>query len=247
MASVPTTFGYGYVPGPFQYSAGVAALPGFTIERVRLAEPVALAAGFARAERYMAERGLPFTAFAACELRSPAPFDDDGFRRFNRMYVQTLERWGIVKGEANPVARSNTCPAVDPPPVPSLHAFSLVVPGGPADSFVISGGAEALEGAGPYSSRTVRHGDESADALKEKAAFVLGQMERRMAAFGRGWGDTTGVQVYTLRDIHPLFADAIAARGASRHGLTWHYNRPPIEGLDFEMDCRGVTVERVIA
>ena len=101
MASVPTTFGYGYVPGPFQYSAGVAALPGFTIERVRLAEPVALAEGFARVERYMGERGLPFTAFAACELRSPAPFDDDGFRGFNRLYVQTLERWGIVKGEAN--------------------------------------------------------------------------------------------------------------------------------------------------
>ncbi len=246
MKSVPTTFGYSYIPGPFQYSAGVSALPGFSIERVRLTDPVALSDGFARVERYMSERGLPFTAFAACELHSPAPFDDEGFRSFNRLYVQTLERWGIMKDDANPVARSNTCPVVDPPPAPSLHAFSLVVPGASAASFVISGGAEAMEGEGSYGSRTVRYNDPSADALKEKADFVLSQMEKRMAAFGRGWADTTGVQVYTIRDIHPLFADAIAARGAARHGLTWHYNRPPVDGLDYEMDCRDVAVERVI-
>jgi hypothetical protein len=34
-------------------------------------------------------------------------------------------------------------------------------------------------------------------------------------------------------------------RGAARSGLTWHYNRPPVVELEYEMDCRGVTVERV--
>jgi hypothetical protein len=29
-------------------------------------------------------------------------------------------------------------------------------------------------------------------------------------------------------------------------GLTWHFNRPPVQELEFEMDCRGVAVERVI-
>jgi hypothetical protein len=28
--------------------------------------------------------------------------------------------------------------------------------------------------------------------------------------------------------------------------VTRHYCRPPIEGLDYEMDVRGVSVERVI-
>ena len=31
--------GYRYIPAVFQYSAGVAALPGFRIERIRFAEP----------------------------------------------------------------------------------------------------------------------------------------------------------------------------------------------------------------
>ena len=98
-------FGYRYIPGPFQYSGGVAALPGHAIERIRFFEPVPLDEGFKRIEQYLAERGLKPTAFCACELRSPAPFTDDGFRAFNRGYVGTLERWGIVKGDANPVAR----------------------------------------------------------------------------------------------------------------------------------------------
>jgi len=29
-------------------------------------------------------------------------------------------------------------------------------------------------------------------------------------------------------------------------GLTWHFARPPVQGLDFEMDVRGVAHEFVI-
>jgi hypothetical protein len=29
-------------------------------------------------------------------------------------------------------------------------------------------------------------------------------------------------------------------------GVTWHFNRPPIQELEFEMDCRGLPLERVI-
>ena len=69
----------------------------------------------------------PATAFAQCELRSPAPFSDQGFYDFNREYVQTLARWGIFKDDLNPVARTNVCPAFEPPTVPSLYAFSYTV------------------------------------------------------------------------------------------------------------------------
>ena len=44
---------YRYIPGPFQYSAGVAALPGHAIERVRFANPVPLIDGFARIEAFL--------------------------------------------------------------------------------------------------------------------------------------------------------------------------------------------------
>jgi hypothetical protein len=240
-------FGYRYIPGPFQYSAGVAALPGFAIERIRFPEPVPLDAGFARIEQYFKHSGLPLTAFCACELRSPAPFDDEGFRAFNRVYVGTLERWGIFHDETNPVARSNVCPEIDPPPVPSFHAFSVVVPSSTsAKSFVIAGSGEAEEGSAPYSSKTIRFGETSPDALREKAVFVLGQMEKRMQALGATWRDTTAVQVYTVHDVHPFLGEEIVQRGAARHGLTWHFNRPPVSGLEYEMDCRCVQTERVI-
>jgi hypothetical protein len=240
-------FGYRYIPGPFQYSGGVAALGGHQIERLQFFEPVPLDEGFKRIEHYLKERGLKPTAFCACELRSPAPFTDEGFRAFNRAYVGTLERWGIVKGDANPVARSNVCPAVAPPAAPSFHAFSIAVPSeGTAKTFVIAGSGEAKEGEGSYASRTVRYRDVSALAMREKASFVLGEMERRMRLVGAHWRDTTATQLYTVHDPHPFLADEIVARGAARHGLTWHLASPPVIDLEYEMDCRAVVVERVL-
>jgi hypothetical protein len=41
-------------------------------------------------------------------------------------------------------------------------------------------------------------------------------------------------------------ADEIARRGAMSGGLTWHYARPPVIGLDYEMDARGVAREIVV-
>jgi hypothetical protein len=41
-------------------------------------------------------------------------------------------------------------------------------------------------------------------------------------------------------------ADEIVRRGAARPGLAWHYARPPVRDLEFELDCRSVRVEEVI-
>lgn len=75
--------GYRFMPGVSQYSCGVAALSGFALERVRFADPVPLRAGFARIAGILKSAGRPLTAFAACELRSPAPFTEEGFKAFN--------------------------------------------------------------------------------------------------------------------------------------------------------------------
>ena len=56
----------------------------------------------------------------------------------------------------------------------------------------------------------------------------------------------TAAQVYTIFDIHPFLAEEIVRRGASPGGLTWHFARPPVKGLDFEMDVRGLAHEFVI-
>ncbi len=113
-------------------------------------------------------------------------------------------------------------------------------------TFVISGGAEAREGQGSYRERIVRFGDTSPDGLREKARQTVGEMERRLVAFGLSWKQSTATQVYTVHDFHPFFADEIVARGAARSGLTWHFNRPPVIGIEFEMDVRGVAREFVV-
>ena len=244
--SVPAG-GYRYIPGVFQYSAGVAALDGFQIERVTFQTPVLLAGGFAFIERFLTEQGISLLAFCACELRSPAPFTEAGFIAFNRHYCGTLARWGVMTGDKNPVARSNVCPELDKPAEPSFHAFCFARPvAGASGSFVISGSGEAEEGHASYRERTVRFGDTSPDGLREKGIFVLGRMEQRLAALGFSWSDTTATQVYTVYDLHPFLRDEIARRGAIRHGLSWHLARPPVQGLDYEMDCRSIPVERQI-
>jgi hypothetical protein len=75
----------------------------------------------------LSEFGRPTTAFCACELRSPAPFSEQGFTEFNKHYVTTLSRWKLFDGTINPVARINVCPEIDPPGEPSFHAFSFTV------------------------------------------------------------------------------------------------------------------------
>lgn len=240
--------GYRYVEGVFQYSAGVAAEPGFEIQRVRFRRPVPLAEGFRATAAFLADAGRPLTALCACELRSPAPFTEEGFLAFNRSYVEILEQWGIYRDGENPVARSNVCPEIDPPPAPSFYAFSCTVPAGPGarPTFHIAGSGEVAEGKGRYEGRIVRAGDTSAVGLREKARHVLGEMERRMAALGFGWPQVTGTQLYTVYDVHPVLAEEIVGRGAAAHGLTWHFARPPVVGLDFEMDVRGVAREIVL-
>ena len=238
---------YRYIPGVFQYSAGVAALAGYEILRVRFREPVPLARGFERVAHYISVAGRPLTAFCACELRSPAPFSEDGFRAFNEIYVTTLREWGLFDGRVNPVARSNVCPELDPPPEPSFHAFAFTVAAPQAGpTFVIAGSGEAPEGRDSYAAHIVRRGETDPDAMREKARFVLAEMERRLGLLGFAWGDATATQVYTVRDVYPFLADEIVRRGAARAGLTWHFCRPPVRELEYEMDCRGIANEQVI-
>ena len=239
--------GYRFIPAVMQYSAGVAALPGFRLERVRFAEPLPMAEGWRRIAAYLSSIGRPLTAFAACELRSPAPFSESGFAAFNRGYAEVLGEWGVLRAGHNPVARSNVCPRVAPPAAPAFHAFAVTVPAdGAPPSFVVAGSGESIEGKATYRESTVAYGDTSPAGMLQKGRYVLGEMERRMGLLGFGWPDTTGVQAYTVYPLPPALTEEIVTRGAARHGLTWQDCRPPVEGLDYEMDCRGVAMERVL-
>ncbi len=240
--------GYRFVPGVSQYSAGVAAEPGHEIVRARLRTPIPLAEGFEVVWEHLRAVGLSPASLCACELRSPAPFTEEGFARFNRDYVDRLVRSGVFDGGTNPVARTNVCPAGDSPAVPALYAFSYVVRTERAafGTFVVAGSGEAPEGRDAYEPHVVRPGDRTTAGMREKARWVLAEMERRMGLLGFSWPDVTGTHMYTVFDVHPFLEEEFVRRGAAACGLTWHYSRPPVEHLDFEMDVRRIRLEMVI-
>lgn len=235
--------GYDFLEGVFPYSQGVIARAGFAIERARFARPLPLAQGFAAIEAHLAALGRPRTALCAAELRSPVPFSFGGFHEFNRGYVAVLEAWGLVRGGLNPVARSNVAPAVGPPAEAGFHAFCYTVPRGEAPrDFVVAGSGEWPEG-GRFPEDIVARGELSAAGLRRKAQYVLQTMQARLDGLGARWSDASATQVYTVHDFHPFVAD-IAARAGT--GLEWNYCRPPIEGIEFEMDLRRVAAERLL-
>ena len=166
--------GYRYVKAVFQYSGGVAAEPGYELERARFMRPLPLADAFAAVEAHLRALGRPPAAFAQCELRSPAPFTEQGFFDFNKVYVATLARWGIYnEGDPlmNPVARTNVCPMYDKPEGPSMYAFSYTLPVSETrrGTFILAGGGDAKESGPSYRERIVRLGDTSRRGCARKS------------------------------------------------------------------------------
>lgn len=239
--------GYNYLPGGFQYSAAVIARPGWEIERARFPKLVPLAEGFQRIEAHLTSLGRPATALCAAELRSPEPLEEEAFVAFNRSYVQPLERWGLARGAANPVARCNLCPDAQKPPGPGFYAFSYTVPSkSAARSFITSGAAECPDRPN-YRENIVRPGETSPDALRDKLRYALGDLESRFKAMGVWWADVLDMRLYTAHDLWHTMADEFGRRGALAGGLNWHFVRPPVSGIEIEIDARAVRREIILA
>jgi hypothetical protein len=49
-----------------------------------------------------------------------------------------------------------------------------------------------------------------------------------------------------VQDIFPILENELGRRGVFRNGLTWHFDRPPVAGLEYKMDSRCVHIERVV-
>ena len=239
--------GYRYIPSVFQYSAGVAAQPGFKLEQVRFKTPIPLGQAFDIAQSHLTRLGRPLTAFAHCELRSPSQFDDHGFIQFNKKYGEILEGWGLYKPQMgdqtpiNPVARTNVCPEYFGPKEVSMLAFTYTIPCdlSSASNFVLSGGGDARSGPEPYSDRIIALGDQSHSGLSLKIEFVIKEMQRRLECLGFKWDDVACTQAYSVHNIGGLVESLLASQGLMSHGLNWYFARPPVQGLDFEMDLRG--------
>ncbi len=182
------------------------------------------------------------------ELRIPRALSLEGFKEFNRPYVQRLAAWGIQVGELNPVARTNVAVEIDPAPVASVFGFSYTVASSQKRStFVISGAPEV--GVSESNQRiVVAPGDVSREGMRKKIAQVLGSLRALLQEVGASWGDATAVGVYTVQDIHPYMEEMLLREisSANVRGITWHYARPPVADTDFEMDVRRVFQELIL-
>jgi hypothetical protein len=75
---------------------------------------------------------------------------------------------------------------------------------------------------------------------------VMQVMAERMEALGVSWGDVTVANVYTAGALGTHLVDDILKPMGDHavHGIHWHLSHPPIAGLSFEMDLRGVGSEQ---
>jgi len=239
---------YRYMPGISAFSCGTVAGPGHEIVHVTLAALLPWRDGFARIEQHLREVKRPRTALCGIELRSPAPFTFDGFGTFNEGYRKLLAEWDILVGDDNPIPRTNVAPVAAAPAEPSLYAFSYTQPGAtPEPTFIVAGAGELRDRAqGPEG--IVRHGDTSPDGMREKARFVMAIMQDRLRTLSGDWRRVTAIDIYTAQPIHTLVLDEVLkpAGAAAIHGVHWYPSRPPIQGLDYEMDMRGVARELVL-
>ncbi len=76
----------------------------------------------------------------------------------------------------------------------------------------------------------------------------MGLMESRLSGLGVDWSQANTTGVYTVHNIFPLLAKEILGRMArgNQHGIAWHFARPPIVSIEYEMDVRGCRREIVL-
>jgi len=239
---------YRFLPGIAPYSCGVIANPGHEIVHVTLDVARPWHEGFGFVDRFLREQGSQRAELCAMELRSPKPFTMQGFIEFNRGYCSVQEEWGVFAHGVNPIARTNVCPIKLDGPEPVLHAFSFVRPnaGLQRQTFIVAGAGELVEGT-LVNGAIVRRGETSAEAIAEKARYVSEVMAERLRGLGATWDEVTTINAYTVHPLHPLLKALLLPTlpAARRHGVNWHYARPPVIDIEYEMDLQGVVTRWV--
>jgi len=242
---------YRFLTGIAPYSSGVVAMPGFEIVHATLQQPTPYRMGFERIMRHLEAASRPHHALCGIELRLPGALSFRDFADFNDAYRQLLVTHELLLNGRNPVARTNIAPAVLPPTEPSLYAFAYTIPSandGLRPTFIVAGVGDLDDQANLSPTAIVRPNETSDQALREKATVVMQALQGRLEGLQVGWESATTIDVYTVHSLRPFLMDTVLNHvgKAAVHGVHWHFGHPPIEGLEFEMDLRGVWQERRI-
>jgi hypothetical protein len=239
---------YAFLKGIAPYSSGAAALSGYEIVYATLKQPLPWREGFECVDAHLQSIGRDRHALCGMVLRCPEPYSMQGFVDFNGLYCSVLEEWGLYVDDMNPVARTNVSPEFAMPEEPALYAFSYTIPADHDGLTFVAAGAGELNSPNLVAEAIIRRGDLSVDAMREKAAYVMDVMEKRLTGLGGTWGNVTAVGVYTVHPIIEVLKEIVFSRmdSAAIHGVQWFQARPPILEIEFEMDLRGVKKEIII-
>jgi len=241
--------GFSFVKGIGPFSSGAVANAGFEIVHAMAIPLIDLDAGYGVIEKHMREAGRPLNAVCGIELRIPKPLTPAGFEEFNHGYLKRLAAWDVHLDGNNPIARTNVAIEISPISAPMLFGFYYTVPSNQrAKNFVLAGAGEVKSMRG-NDLEMVAGAEVSTAGLTQKITFVMGLLGERLAEMRVTWSDATAVNLYTVHDAHPVIASTILpAIGIAAHrGVTWHYTRPPIIGMELEIDARAVSREIAIA
>ena len=235
--------GYRFLPGGPVFAGGAVAEPGYEVVHALLARWLPLEQGYALVEAHLKSLGRPMHALCGMQLRLPRQLSAGEFSEFNAPYVARLKAWDLLYEGQNPISRTNVSPALNAPQEPSLHAFSYSVAATRgAATFTMSGMTER----GPGTS-VIALGDVSPEGMQRKLAHVIAVVSGRLVELGFDWRDATHVELYAAEEIPGAMAVLGAkAAGAMPRGVRWHYGRPPVVGLELELEARAIARELIV-
>lgn len=227
-----------FLPAIAPYSAGFAANPGYAITAVELGNAQTLESGFHAIDSELLRRGLPASALAGLQLRSPGAFSFEAFKRFNLSYNNLLNERGLIIDGVNPISRTNVIPLHNGPSEPVIKVAFIVHPSSDVGGrdFVVAGAGEIPGELDPKN--IVARGDLSPAGMDAKVNCVLDIMNERLLALGYDGDSPTEVNVYTIHEIPRLPEKMFTLLpSVARSGFTHWITKPPVEEIEFEMDC----------
>ena len=238
---------YYFLKGIDPYSCGVVAESGYEIVHVTLTHLIPWHEGFAKIDAYLKLIGHKRNTLCAMQLRCPEPFTMDNFIAFNQRYCSVLQDWDLYIDGLNPLARTNVAPVINPPQESMLYAFSYIQPANDSHqpTFVVAGAGELIDGIlAPEG--IIRRNETDIEAMREKAIYVVQVMGDRLTKLGGRWEMVNRVNIYTNHSISHLAEDLVLPNVNQLHGLNWYQSRPPVIGIEYEMDLRGVNREQYL-
>jgi hypothetical protein len=238
-----------FTKGSAFYSGSVAADRGFEIVRATFYKSLPLAEGCEAIQRHLQTRGRPAQALCGFELRGPEPYATRPlFMQFNSTYVEHLRRMDLLVDGLVPTTRANLAVVDGSVHEQHIYAFLYTVPSKTERLTFATSATADLRIHPDGTVENVAAGDVSPAGLKEKVTFVLDSLESKMRDVGASWDLATQIAIYTVHPVGDIIAKVIVPRVASggRNGIIWHYTKPPVVGLEVEIDVRAVLQELII-